>query len=285
MPRCVRFLSLQKALLTLIACIPLLGIASFEALFAPKAQAWPRWEAHVPGSEVRVDHGPWDRVLQRYLQVGEDGIHRFDYAGLKRIGLQDLEAYLEQLGATPVSELDRDHQLAFWINLYNALTVHTVAQAYPVQSIRDIDISPGFLADGPWGKELTSVEGEPLTLNDIEHRIIRPLWGDPRIHYALNCASIGCPNLERRGFRAVDLDAMLDAAARNFVNSPRGVWWEGDELAVSSIYAWFQADFGGDDAGILAHLSLYAEPELATRLAGVQRIGHHDYDWGLNDLR
>lgn len=285
MSRRPRFSPLQKALLTLIACIPLLGIGSFEALFVPKSQAWPRWEAHVPGSENRVDHSRWDRILEQHLQVGEDGIHRFDYAGLNRSGLQELEAYLQQLGATPVSQLDRDRQLAFWINLYNALTVYTVAQAYPVQSIRDIDISPGFLADGPWGKQLTSVEGEPLTLNDIEHRIIRPLWRDPRVHYALNCASIGCPNLQRSSFRAMDLEDMLDAAARDFVNSPRGVWWEGDELAVSSIYAWFQADFGGDDQGVLAHLSRYAEPALATRLAGVPRIDHYDYDWSLNDPR
>jgi hypothetical protein len=284
MPRLIRPTPLAKALLTLIASLPLLGIASFEALFAPKAEAWPRWEAHVPGSELRVDHDPWDRILQQHLLAGADGIHRFDYARLQRRGLQRLETYLALLGATPVSQLDRDHQLAFWVNLYNALTVHTVTQAYPVESIRDIDISPGFLADGPWGKALISIEGQSLTLNDIEHRIVRPLWGDPRVHYALNCASIGCPNLERRAFRAANLDAMLDTAARNFINSPRGVWWKGGDLAVSSIYAWFQEDFGGDDAGILTHLRRYAEPELARRLAEIRHISYHDYDWRLNDL-
>jgi hypothetical protein len=276
---------LTKALLTLVACVPLLGIASFEALFAPKAQPWPRWQAHVPGSQVEMDHTAWDRILEQHLRADDDGVHRFDYAGLKRNGLGPLEAYLAQLGATPVSQLDRDRQLAFWINLYNALTVHTVAEAYPVRSIRDIDISPGFLADGPWDKELIRVEGEPLSLNDIEHRIIRPLWGDPRVHYALNCASLGCPNLALTAFRSADLEAMLEAGARTFVNSDRGVWWRGDEVAVSSIYAWFQDDFGGDDAGILAHLGQYAEPGLAARLAAVQRIRHHDYDWDLNDLR
>ena len=274
-----------RVLLILIACAPLLGINSFEALFAPKANLWPRWQAQVPGSEARVDHAAWDHILQRYVRIGADGVNRFDYARLNRDGRDGLNAYLQGLAATSVSRMDRASQLAFWINLYNALTVRTVAEAYPVRSIRDIDISPGLFADGPWGKPLILVEGEALTLNDIEHRILRPIWGDPRIHYALNCASLGCPDLAPHAYKPADLEAMLDQGARAFVNSPRGVWWDGDRLGVSSIYAWFEQDFGGDDAGILAHLRAYAEPHLAKRLASEKRIWSHDYDWRLNDLR
>jgi hypothetical protein len=280
-----RFSARYRVLLTLAACVPLLGLASLEALFAPKKEPWPLWQAHDPASSIQVDHARWGRVLGRYLHTGKDGITLFDYAALKGDGLGELDAYLKGLEAVPVRRLTRPRQLAFWLNLYNALTVRTVARAYPVDSIRDIDISPGLFADGPWGKPLTRVEGEALTLNDIEHRIVRPLWNDPRVHYALNCASLGCPNLAPSPYRADDLETMLESAATTFINSPRALWWDDERLWVSSIYAWFQGDFGGDDAGILAHLSRYAEPDLRRRLARVERIRDHDYDWGLNAWR
>ena len=91
-----------------------------------------------------------------------------------------------------------DEQRAFWINLYHALTVRVILSHYPVSGIREIDISPGLFARGPWDRKLIPVEGVELTLNDIEHRILRPIWRDPRVHYALNCASLGCPDLRRR---------------------------------------------------------------------------------------
>ena len=273
---------LFRSLLMLVACIPLLGINSFEGLFAPKKDAWDLWQAHDPDSAIQVDHGPWNEILGQYLHEGRDGINRFDYKGLKRDGMDKLDGYLQALQEVPVSRLNRSRQLAYWINLYNAQTVHTVASAYPVAGISDIDISPGLFSDGPWGKPLLKVEGQALTLNDIEHRIIRPLWDEPRVHYALNCASIGCPNLARRAYTAEELEPMLETAAIAFVRSPRALWWENGRLQVSSIYAWFQDDFGGDDAGILAHLILYAEPETRRRLEKMERIDGHDYDWRLN---
>lgn len=266
-----------------LACTLLLGVSSLETLFAPKKDPWPRWEKHDPASGFQVDHSGWDELLKQHLRLGKDGISRFDYAGLNMKSRNRLDAYLDLLSKTRVSALDRAEQLAYWINLYNALTVRTVAEAYPVKSIRDIDISPGLFADGPWGKTLIEVEEQPLNLNDIEHRILRPLWEDPRVHYALNCASLGCPNLAERAYRAAAMDEMLDTGARDYVNSTRGIWWEGNRLGVSSIYVWFKVDFGDNDAGILEHLSRYADPDLARRLQGVKRIDDHGYDWELND--
>lgn len=276
---------LLRPLLALALSIPLLGVGSLAALFAPQQDPWPRWQAHDPSSVSRLEHADWDLILQRYLHTGEDGLNRFDYDALKQRDQQRLEGYIRSLAATPVSSLNRDEQMAYWINLYNALTVQLVVQAYPVKSILDIDISPGLFADGPWDKKLIEVEGTGLTLNEIEHRILRPLWSDPRVHYALNCASVGCPNLSEHAYRAAELDNMLDAGARSYVNSPRGLWWEGDDLGVSSIYVWFQEDFGGSDTGVLAHLRRYALPGLAKRLDAVKRIHTHGYDWRLNDIR
>ena len=146
-----------------------------------------------------------------------------------------------------------------------------------------IDISPGFFADGPWGKKLIKIEGEEVSLNEIEHRILRPIWQDTRIHYVVNCASLGCPNLQDQAFTAENADKLLDQGAREYVNHKRGVLIENNKLKVSSIYKWFIADFGGNDAGVIEHLKLYALPELRNRLEGLNHISGHDYDWALND--
>lgn len=251
----------------------------------PRAELWPRWQANDPGSRIAVDHGAWDRFVGRHVVAGADGIHRVRYGGVEAGDRAALRAYLEGLAAAPVSRLARAEQRAYWINLYNALTVQVVLERYPVRSIRDIAISPGLFAVGPWGRKLIRVEGEELSLDDIEHRILRPIWRDPRIHYALNCASIGCPNLQRRAFTAANAEAMLDEAARAFVNHPRGARVENGRVLLSSIYVWFRADFGADDSGVIAHLRRYAGAELAAALATVTRVGDGGYDWALNDLR
>ena len=259
------------------------GIASFEALFAPSADLWPRWQAHDPGSPATIGHAAWDRLLGAYVVRGDDGINRFGYRRVNAADQAALAAYITGLAATKISTYDRPEQRAYWINLYNALTVKVVLDHYPVDSILDIDISPGLFAKGPWDDKLVEIEGEPVSLNDIEHRILRPIWRDPRLHYAVNCASLGCPNLAPTAHTAVNGEAMLDAGARAYVNHPRGARIEGGRLIVSSLYAWYQEDFGGDDAGIIAHLKRYAAPPLAAALAGTDTIADHGYDWSLND--
>jgi hypothetical protein len=156
-------------------------------------------------------------------------------------------------------------------------------QPYPVASIRDIDISPDWFSNGPWNAKLRAIEGEAVSLNDIEHRILRPIWRDPRIHYGVNCASIGCPNLRAQAFTAANAEALLASGARDYVNHPRGARIEDGRLIVSSAYVWFAEDFGGDDAGVIAHLRRYARPELRAALAEVDEIGDFVYDWRLND--
>ncbi|MEQ9170223.1 MAG: DUF547 domain-containing protein [Rhodospirillales bacterium] len=252
----------------------------------PKADLWARWQAHDPAATARLDHGAWGRFLARYLRIQPRGANRFDYARVTAGDKAGLAAYVAELEAVTVSGLNRAEQLAFWINLYNALTVKVVLDHWPVASIRDIDISPGLFSDGPWGRKLANVEGEALSLDDIEHRILRPIWKDPRIHYAVNCASIGCPDLAPKPFTGDAVDSMLSAAAQTYVNSPRGARIDGDgRLVVSKIYDWFMDDFGGTEAGVLAHLAQYAGPGLKPRLAGRTEIDAYAYDWRVNAAR
>jgi hypothetical protein len=120
-------------------------------------------------------------------------------------------------------------------------------------------------------------------LDQIENSILRPEFNEPRIHYAINCASIGCPNLAARAWRAETMEADLTAAARAYINHPRGVSIDSQgRVRVSTIYRWFAADFGGNAAAVLTHLRRYAAPDLQARLAQATTISNYNYDWALN---
>lgn len=252
------------------------------ALGAPKPDLWPYWQAHDPGSRRHVDHAAWDAFLGRYVVTDHpSGINRVRYGAVTEEDRSSLDGYLRALEAVKVTELARPEQKAYWINLYNALTVEVVLDHYPVESIREI--RSGFFTPGPWELELARVEGRELTLNDIEHRILRPIFRDNRVHYAVNCASLGCPNLQPVAFTAERTEQLLARGARAYVNHPRGVHFEDGDLVASSIYDWFQVDFGGSEEGVVSHLRRYAEGPLAHRLDGFDGTIRYRYDWTLNE--
>jgi len=261
----------------------LLAAAPRAACAAPRADPWPRWQASDESASASVDHAPWDGFLARHVVASEDGINRLAYRRVLPQERDALAIYLAGLAGTPVTAYRRAEQLAYWINLYNALTVRVVLDHYPVASIRDIALSPGLFSRGPWRKKLLRVEGEEVSLDDIEHRILRPVWRDPRLHYAVNCAALGCPNLGPRAFTAAATEQMLEDAVRAYVNHPRGARIIDGRLHVSSIYVWYKEDFGGDDPGVIAHLRRYAAPPLAQALAAQTSIAGDSYDWSLND--
>ena len=241
------------------------------------------WAAHNPASVTIVDHSAWDDILQKYTQTTDAGLNLSDYANIATDDKIQLEDYLDLLSSVTVTELNLDEQRAYWTNAYNAITVNLVIDAYPVSSIRKVNSFFGF---GPWNDELFEVEGMMLSLNNIEHGILRPIWNDPRIHYSVNCASFGCPNLANRAWTAANMEAMLDEGARNFINSEYGVHKiKGNGVIVSPIYRWFKVDFGSDDASIIAHIRRYADEDLHKELAAVTRIDGHGYDWTLNEIK
>jgi len=230
----------------------------------------------------------YDALLRRHVVVGADGINRVTYARW-HAAIADrgaLDGAIAGMAARHPSAMPRAEAFAFWGNLYNAVTLKVVLDRYPVASIRDIKgnswLDPQAYA-GPWRDRRVTVEGRGLSLDDIEHAILRPEFQDPRVHYVVNCASHGCPNLMARAWGADTLEADLDAAARAFVNHPRGVTvLPSGALRVSSIYRWFIADFGGTDDGLRAHFHAFAAPALAQHLVGAPAIAAHDYDWSLN---
>lgn len=266
-----------------IASLVLTLVVAWSAVAqaAPKPELWDFWSDHSAESTAVVDHSAWSDWLQRYVRVRRDGANQVAYGSVSKVDRDRLDGYIDALTQRDPRELNRLEQKAYWINLYNALTVRLIVQAYPVDSIRKI--KSGFFSSGPWDKAVATVAGQSLTLNDIEHRILRPIWKDPLIHYGVNCASIGCPDLRSRAYTGARVDAQLAENARAFVNDQRGARIDNGELAVSSIYVWFQVDFGASEKGVIRHLQQYAEPGLKDALNQMDEIHDDDYDWSLND--
>lgn len=250
---------------------------------APDAVLWERWLAHDPDAMREIDHGAWEAFLMRYVRIGPDNVHRVAYGEVTPADREALRAYLARLSDTPVSRYDRPEQLAYWINLYNALAVETVLEHYPIASIRDIGAGSGSPAGGPFGLPLIEIEGQAVSLSDIRNRILRPIWRDPRILYALSCAALACPNLQPVPFSSKRLDRQLSAAAMAYVNDSRCIRLEGSQLVVSSLFRWYREDFGGSDEAVIHHLMGFAAPRLAMKLQGFDRIAGDVFDWRLND--
>lgn len=274
-------------LFAVLGLILVSGCTSIERLALPEpALAEAYWERHDASSPADIDHAPWQAFLDRYVSTDAAGVNRVDYGTVNRDDQANLKRYLTDLQAVPIHQYRRAEQLAYWVNLYNATTVDIVLDHYPVDSIRDIKLGSGLIVVGPWGAPALRVSGRPLSLNEIEHAIIRPVWQDERIHYVLNCAAIGCPNLARQAYSGDGIDASMTVAAEAYVNDPRGVHIdEQNRLRLSKIYGWFREDFGGSQSAVIGAVSRYAAPPLAAELADRRRIDRYGYDWSLNDTK
>jgi hypothetical protein len=252
----------------------------------------PRQAVAAGKSASAVGFDVFDRLLRRYVVPGHDGVNRVDYGGLaaNKADRSGLRRFIEAQSTVNPTEMSAAEAFAYWANLYNALTLDVVLNAYPVTSIRNIksrgagfDLKALF---GPWRTKLVTVAGRRLSLDDIEHEIMRPTFRDPRVHIAVNCAAVGCPNLWPQAWRAASLNDDLDRAARTYVNHPRGALVQPDgSLTVSSIYKSYAEDFGGTDTAIIEHLKKYARPEFAAEIKPTARLVSHRYDWSLNDVR
>lgn len=236
-------------------------------------------QAELKESDMaRAKHADWTRLLARYVRAFDDGVARFDYGALaaNRADRAALDAYIARFAETDLSARTGAN-FASWANLYNAVTVRHIIERYPVRSIRD-----GYLF-GPWKQVKVRAGGREVSLDAIEHDILRVHWGTPEVHYALNCASYSCPNLPAFAWEAATLEADLAKAARDYVNHPRGVTVGRRGLTVSSIYKWFEKDFGGTEQAVIDHLLAHAEPDLAAKIRANPRIARNTYDWSLND--
>lgn len=246
-----------------------------------KSELDTRWAASVENNTDIFDHSIWQTILDDYLVSDTDsGVNLFDYSGLIDDGREPLDQYLDELTSADPLLLNRAEQKAYWINLYNAVTVAVILDNYPLVSITDIGGKVGSF--GPWDNDAVELNGITLSLNDIEHRIIRPLYNDYRIHFAVNCASIGCPNLATEAFTSENMEELLDTAAAEYVGHPRGVTVNGSQLLLSSLFEWYASDFGSDQKQVLETLAKHADPETKDAMLKFSADADYYYDWSLN---
>ncbi|MEP1443414.1 MAG: DUF547 domain-containing protein [Hyphomicrobiales bacterium] len=259
--------------------------SALEKFGVPKAKliSGP-WKTNVSGSAVKVDHSAWDAFLKKYVKTGSNGVNLVAYGRVSGGDKAALGSYLKSLQATDVTKLNRNEQFAFWVNLYNASTVNVALKNYPIKSIRDVKKGVlDFL--GPFNDKVAKVNGKTLTLNDIESGIVRPLWKDPRLHYAFNCAAVSCPNLGKQAFKGDTLNKQLNSAASRFINNSRGIRFTNGKATASKIFFWYEGDFGGSHKAIINHMKQYASGGLKAKLASLKKIHDFEYDWTLNDAR
>jgi hypothetical protein len=239
------------------------------------------------------DHGSWDALLKQHVVSISDGQStQVDYAGFARDRAK-LKAYLSSLGAVPRSSFDtwpKPERLAFLINAYNAWTIEYILTKYPaLESIKDL----GSLFQSPWKKKFIPLLGQTMALDDIEHGTIRAAndYAEPRIHFAVNCASIGCPALRNEAFTAERLSQQLDDSARDFLSDRSRNRFSNGKLELSSIFKWYREDFERGWAGYKSLFQFLGDYSAALGLSDADKqklnakaipVSFMDYDWRLN---
>ena len=226
------------------------------------------------GSSAQVvDNAIYAELLGEYVK---DGV--VNYQGLKNEEAL-LDKYLKVLEEVDSKILSRNEQFAFYVNAYNAWTIKLILSGYPgIKSIKDL----GSLFKSPWKKKICRIDGEIITLDDIEHNILRPRFKDPRVHFAINCAAKSCPPVRSEPYRGGDLDQQLDEMTRAFINDLESNRLEDHTLYVSSIFKWFAEDFNKD---IIGFFLKYAKGDLKEQLEANKekiRVKYLDYNWSLN---
>ena len=220
-----------------------------------------------------IDHSLYAGLLKKYVK---DGV--VNYQGFKNEE-SVLDKYLKVLEAVDSKILSRNEQFAFYINAYNAWTIKLILSGYPgIRSIKDM----GSLFKSPWKKKISRIDGKIITLDDIEHNILRPRFKDPRVHFAINCAAKSCPPLRSEPYREGELDQQLDEMTRAFINDLENNRLEDHTLYVSSIFKWFKEDFNKD---IIDFFLKYAKGDLKEQLEANKekiKVKYLDYDWSLN---
>jgi len=227
-----------------------------------------------------IDHSSYDQLLKKY--VDKDGYVNYSKWQRSREDRAKLQKYLVLLGKASVNKsATKEAKLAFWINAYNAVTLEGIMQVYPTSSIRKH--TARLFGYNIWKELPLIVAGRKYSLESIEHDILRKM-DEPRIHFAIVCASVGCPRLLSEAYTAGDLEKQLAKNSTDFFSRQQNFQVSGNRLYVSSILKWFSGDFGRSQSARFEYLKPYL-PENARQLAtrSGTRVSYLDYDWSLND--
>ena len=262
---------MKKNLLSLLAAGALTMTAAAWATPMP-AHAARRAAVAAPA----ISHAAFDKLLKKY--VNDKGL--VDYKGFKA-DQTAFNQYLDLLSKNaPASSWSKQEQMAYWINAYNAYTIRLILDHYPVQSIKDIGskIKIPFVTT-PWAIKFFSIGSEKMSLDNIEHGTLRKKYDDPRIHFALVCASISCPRLRNEAYSAAKLDDQLDDQARDFLNNPAKNKISKSGAQLSKYFDWYKGDWSQNGQSVAKWVNKYS----TTKMADNTPVSYLDYNWKLNE--
>lgn len=257
-----------------LACVALFGCTAPVSEVVEGHPLTVKVQAGIASGSRSFDHSDFDAILKKHVSTAA----RVDYTALRndRAGLQ---AYIGRLSKAPLAQLSRDELMALLINAYNAYTLQLIATSEPVESIRDID--------KPWDREFCDLGGERVSLNFIEHNLLRVdtlFGGEPRVHFAVNCASIGCPPISRDAFRGETLETQLESVTKNCLSRPEYLVARDGKVYTTKILDWFGEDFTKRHGTLAAFLKKYGSSDVTSILdaKGDAAVAFLDYDWKLN---
>ncbi|HIF14190.1 MAG TPA: DUF547 domain-containing protein [Bacteroidetes bacterium] len=222
-----------------------------------------------------VSHTPFTSLLKKH--VNDDGL--INYAGFVKDSTI-LKRYLKLLCKTEPNNKfwTEDDIKAYWINVYNAHTIFLIVKNYPVKSIKDLNPEAEDPGNNIWQSRFIIIKGTPYSLDEIENRILRRDFNDPRIHFALCCASISCPVILKEAYEGKKINDQLEANTTRFINNEKENELKTDPIKISQIFNWYRDDFGGDRASVIKFINKYAKESIVPEAA----VDFKEYDWGLN---
>ena len=247
----------------------LLGAAGISSQGQPTKRVEGKLVSTTANSSVNVDHTIWDNLLRKY--VNNEGL--VDYEGFKK-DFETLEDYLKILATQePNDDWSVQELLAYYINSYNAYTVKLIVENYPVNSIKDID--------GPWTKPYVPIDGREITLATIENGVLRKM-NEPRIHFAIACASISCPPLLNEAYTAGKINEQLERVTRDFINNEKFNEISATNPKVSMIFKWYEKDYTvNDKKDVIGFINKYAD----TKINANATLQYQNYNWDLNEQK
>ena len=251
---------------TLFYSCALLSAAGISSQGQPVKKVETPLQSTTEGSAVNLNHSAWDQLLKKHV----DASGLVDYKGFKN-DREALDNYLQMLSShQPTKKWSVQELLAYYINLYNAYTVDLILDNYPVKSIKDIS--------GPWTNGIVPVGKYNLSLGGIENGVLRKM-DEPRIHFAINCASISCPNLLNEAYTAAKINEQLDKAAAGFINGDKNEI-NATNPKLSSIFDWYAKDYTvNGETDVIAYINQYSE----VKINPASSIQYLEYDWNLNE--
>ncbi len=215
--------------------------------------------------QEKVNYYGWKDLLQKNVTVKG----KVDYAGFRR-DIKGLNEFLRELASTKITPAwSKKDKMAYWINVYNAYTVKLVVDHFPLESIKQLE--------SPWDKKFFTINGKLMSLGEVEHKILRN-FGDPRIHFAINCASASCPRLIQIPYTAENLDRLLERQTEEFINNPFYNTISGYTVNVSKLFDWYKKDFKSTDGSVVNFINKYSKTPISTQ----KEKGYKTYDWTIN---